>query len=328
MKKILIIRFSSIGDIVLTSPVVRCLKKQIPNSEIHFLTKSSFKSVLANNPYLTKVWTFSNDLDEVLPALKLENFDFVIDLHKNIRSRKVVLTLGVKTFAFDKLNIQKWMLVNLKINKLPAIHIVDRYLKTVASLGVLNDNQGLDYFISDADIVPSNKIPDKFHSGFVAFVIGAKHATKVFPVNKLLEVIEQLDMPIVLLGGKEDRERGEEIVNASKKDIWNTCGEFSLNQSASLLQQSKVVVANDTGLMHIAAAFKKPIVSIWGNTVPEFGMTPYEPQHEVQLKLFQISNLSCRPCSKIGFDSCPKKHFKCMNDISSVEVAESIKHLY
>jgi len=328
LQKILIIRFSSIGDIVLTSPVVRCLKKQVPNSEIHFLKKSSFKSVLVNNPYLTKVWTFSNDLDEVLPSLKLEKFDLVIDLHKNIRSRKVALSLGVTTFAFDKLNIQKWMLVNLKINKLPSIHIVDRYLNTVSSLGVVNDNQGLDYFISDTDNVLPTSIPQKFHSGFVAFVIGAKHATKVFPVNKLLEVIEQLDMPIVLLGGKEDRERGEQIVNASTKDIWNTCGEFSLNQSASLLQQAKVVVTNDTGLMHIAAAFKKPIVSIWGNTVPEFGMTPYEPQHEEQLKLFQVNNLSCRPCSKIGFDSCPKKHFKCMNDISSVEVAESIKKLY
>ena len=134
MIKILIVRFSSIGDIVLTSPVIRCLKQQLKDVEIHYLTKENFKSVVELNPNIDKLHTFKKDLKPVLNQLKKEKFDYVIDLHKNIRSFRVKLALGCKSYSFKKLNFEKWLLVNFKINHLHKKHIVERYLEKVENL--------------------------------------------------------------------------------------------------------------------------------------------------------------------------------------------------
>jgi len=142
LPKYLVIRFSSIGDIVLTSPVIRMLKKQVPNAEVHFLTKKNFESVVRNNPNIDKVWTTDGSLKDVLSALKKEQFDEIIDLHANLRTWRIKSTLKIKSTSFNKLNFEKWLLVNLKINRLPAIHIVNRYLKAVEHLGVVNDGEG------------------------------------------------------------------------------------------------------------------------------------------------------------------------------------------
>ena len=144
MKKVLVIRFSSIGDIVLTTPILRCLKRQMEDVEIHYLTKKTFANLLVNNPYISKVHCFNTDLNLIIEDLKKENFDCIIDLHKNIRTFRVKMKLKVPSFTFNKLNIEKWLLVKLKINILPKVHIVDRYFKAVKSLGVVNDNKGLD----------------------------------------------------------------------------------------------------------------------------------------------------------------------------------------
>jgi heptosyltransferase-2 len=314
LAKFLILRFSSIGDIVLTSPVIRCLKQQVKDAEVHFLTRDSYKSTLENNPYIDRLWTTDGSLKDVLPALKAEGFDEIIDLHNNLRTLKIKRALGVPSYSFPKLNIQKWMLVNLHINRMPAIHIVDRYLSTIKHRRVFNDLLGLDYFITTRDVVEVNRLPESHRNGYVAFVIGAKHNTKILTAEKMIHIVKLLNYPVVLLGGKEDRFRGEEIVESGNNGlIFNACGEFKLNESASLLQQAKVVLSHDTGLMHIAAAFQKPIVSVWGNTVPDFGMTPYLPQVPGNSKIMEVSDLSCRPCSKIGYERCPKGHFDCMN---------------
>ena len=188
VKKILIIRFSSIGDLVLTSAVVRCVKKQLPGIEVHFLTKTQNEPLLSANPYINKVWLYDHDFKEIIPPLKSEGFDFIIDLHKNLRSAFVKLRLGVKSASFQKLNFEKWLAVNFKMNVLPDIHIVDRYFKAAASLGVKNDGDGLDYFIPTKDEVVLANIPSTHHQGFVAVVIGGKHNTKIFPVKKVVEV--------------------------------------------------------------------------------------------------------------------------------------------
>lgn len=309
MKKILIIRFSSIGDIVLTTPVIRCLK-QLPDAEIHFLTKKSFKGILDHNPYLTKVHTIEKDVKEVITELKKENFDFVVDLHNNIRSAQVKVALGKPTSTFRKLNFKKWLLVNFKINRMPAEHLVERYLQTVEPLGVKNDFKGLDYFIPEQDDVSISALPIAHQSGYIGFVIGAKHATKQLPVEKIIDICKKLNQPIVLLGGKEDAENAKAIEAAVGNLIYNACGKYNLNQSASLVKQAKKIITHDTGLMHIAAAFKKEIISVWGNTVPAFGFTPYLPGNNS--KVVEVKNLPCRPCSKIGYKKCPEGHFKCM----------------
>jgi len=326
-KKILIIRFSSIGDIVLTTPVIRCLKKQLTGSEIHYLTKKQFLPVLRNNPFIDKLWLYDHDFKSLIPQLKSQGFDFILDLHNNPRTGFVKSQLRRPSASFPKLNIEKWLMVNFKWNLLPDIHIVDRYFKTVRTLKVNNDGQGLDYFISPEDEVDLNALPEIFQQGFVAMVIGGKHVTKIFPPEKVAEVCIRLARPVILLGGREDFERGELVRNRAGKLVFNGCGKFSLNQSASLVRQADVVITNDTGLMHIAAAFHKPIVSLWGNTIPAFGMYPYLPEAFQKNSLMaEVSGLCCRPCSKLGYPECPRKHFRCMNNIDVEPILEFVRN--
>lgn len=326
MPKILIIRFSSIGDIVLTTPVIRIAKEQIPGSEVHFLTKKSFHSIVKNNPYIDKCFLVEDNLSEVIEKLKEEKYDFVVDLHKNLRSAKVKRALKVPSKSFEKLNLEKWMFVNLKQNRMPDIHIVERYIQTLESFRVKNDNKGLDYFIDSVDEVSLTELPESHQNGYVGWVIGGSYFTKMLPANKIVEVLRKTNHPILLLGGPEDAEKGEDIRLKIGAQVFNSCGKYSLNQSASLVKQANKILTNDTGLMHIAAAFNKPILSFWGNTVPEFGMTPYLPQNPHRSKIMEIKDLRCRPCSKLGFKkSCPKKHFYCMQLYDVSEIIEWIE---
>lgn len=320
--KFLIIRFSSIGDIVLTTPVVRCLKKQVLTAEVHYLTKSSYGAIVNTNPYIDKVHYLQDDFDAMIASLREEDFDYVIDLHHNLRTLKVKRALGKQSFSFNKLNIPKWLLTNFKINRLPEVHIVDRYLDTLQSFGIRNDGAGLDYFIPEQDKVQGSDIPTAHHAGYIGVVIGAALNTKKYPLEKLKAFCASLQHPIILLGGKEDAADGEAIAATDPVKIYNACGKFNLHESADLVRRAKLIVTNDTGLMHIAAAFNKPIISLWGNTVPEFGMYPYMRQQLYDI--MEIKNLSCRPCSKIGYNKCPKGHFKCMQLITPEEVLHKV----
>jgi len=313
LKKVLIIRFSSIGDIVLTTPVIRCIKEQKPEIEIHYLTKKSFRGILENNPHISKVHSIEKDIKEVATDLKNENFDFVIDLHNNLRSFHAKKIIRKPSSSFKKLNFKKWLLVNFKINKMPAMHVVDRYMKTILQLGIKNDFKGLDYFIPSKDEFDISTLPVSHSKGYIGFVIGAKHFTKQLPIEKISSICKKINQPIVLLGGKEDVERALIIEKEVGATVYNACGKYNLNQSASIIKQANKIITHDTGLMHIAAAFKKEIISVWGNTVPAFGFTPYLP--DAKSVMVEVSNLSCRPCSKIGYHKCPKGHFKCMNEI-------------
>ena len=319
--KVLVIRFSSIGDIVLTTPVVRCLKKQQPDTEIHFLTKFSMHKVVASNPYIDKFYYLQDNWDLLMHELKDENYDCIIDLHHNLRTLKIKKALRVQSYSFNKLNIQKWLLTNFKINRMPDLHIVDRYMETLISFSVQNDGRGLDYFIPKEEEISEHDLPYAQSAGYVGLVIGGAHATTRLPVEKLSALCSQIEHPIVLLGGPEDRSNGDLIAAGDPVKIYNSCGKYALNESADLVRKAKLIITHDTGLMHIAAAFKKPIISIWGNTVPAFGMTPYYGDAMIPNQVFEVKNLGCRPCSKIGYDQCPRKHFKCMNNINVSELA-------
>ena len=338
--KILVLRFSSIGDIVLTTPVVRALAQQVPGAQVHFATKPAYRGLLEFNPHVKKVHCLTGTLGELVAELQAEQFDYIIDLHNNLRTRLLKLRLGVPSYSFDKLNWQKWLLVNFKIDRLPRVHIVQRYLAAAAPLNVRDDKMGLDYFLPASQEVNVGALPAPFRRGYVAVAIGAQHATKRLPVEKLIELCARLARPVVLLGGPEDESIAHVIEQAfetravaaqptaSVPDspyyfpakpsgfhipqtlIHNGCGRYSLHQSASLLRQAQFVVSHDTGLMHIAAAFGKEIFSVWGNTVPEFGMYPYK----TDFRVLEVLGLPCRPCSKIGFAKCPQGHFKCMRD--------------
>jgi heptosyltransferase-2 len=338
--KFLIIRFSSIGDIVLTTPVVRCLKKQVPGAEVHFLTKENFYPVVEHNAYIDKTHLLAHSWELMIHELKLEEYDHIIDLHNNVRTLRVKKALEKPSHSFNKLNIQKYIYVNLKLNLMPGVHIVDRYMKTVESFGVKNDGGGLDYFIPEKEETKKTDIPASHLAGYIGIVIGAAHNTKKYPVHKLKELCKQLDHPVILLGGKEDRQNGEEIAAVDTVKVYNACGKFSINESADLVRKAKIIVSNDTGLMHIAAAFRKPVISLWGNTVPSFGMYPYYGENFLHNRasgqgssrdrtlpydILQVNKLKCRPCSKIGYNKCPLKHFKCMEKIEVDEVLNAIK---
>ncbi len=317
MKKFLVVRFSSIGDIVLTTPVVRCLKAEFPDAEVHYLTKIQFKTILVNNPSIDKIHTIKRDLKEVLSTLKSEKYDWVIDLHNNLRTLNLRWALHTKSYQFPKINLKKWLLTTFKVNKMPTLHVVDRYFQAVEELGVKNDQKGLDYFIPKVDDI--NLKHYHIPQNYIAFAIGAKFGTKRLPVTKIVEIINQLNTTVVLLGGKDDVKNAKLISNDCE-NVVSLCGDLNLNQSASVVKQADKIITHDTGLMHIASAFNKPIVSIWGNTVPALGMYPYMPEVENNYSIHEVRNLSCRPCSKIGYQTCPKKHFNCMNqqDIDAI----------
>jgi len=321
LNKLLIIRFSSIGDIVLTTPIIRCAKQQLKQTQIHFVTKEAFKSILSHNPNIDKLHTFKDDVSEIYDQLRDEQFDVIIDLHHNLRSLRLKNKLNVKSYSFDKLNFKKFLAVYFKqISLLPNKHIVKRYFSAIEAIGVKDDGKGLDYFIEESqEINLSEAFNESFNGKFVAIVVGGSYFTKKIPVSKLIQICEKVKLPIIITGGKEDAFIGEELKSRFPKII-NACGQFTINQSASIIKQAEWVITSDTGLMHIAAAYNKKIISLWGNTIPEFGMGPYLPNKDN--KILEVKNLGCRPCSKLGFQKCPKGHFKCMNDIDVSELIE------
>ncbi|GAA4468618.1 glycosyltransferase family 9 protein [Nemorincola caseinilytica] len=330
--KVLVIRFSSIGDIVLTTPVLRCLKEQLAHAEVHYLTKLTFSPILMHNPHIDKLWYLHSDLAPVIEELKKEKFDCIIDLHHNLRTMQVKRALKVKKcYSFPKLNIQKWLLTNLKIDLMPDKSIVDRYMETVKPLRVANDGKGLDHFLPPQKQLGNKDIPMSHWGGYVGCVIGGSMNTKKLPVDKWKEFCRLSPYPIMLLGGPEDMYEGGKIAEMDPVKIYNSCGKFNLSESAELVKMARVVVSNDTGLMHIAAAYKKPIISLWGNTSPEMGMFPYYGHNNLkeriapELTIMENKALRCHPCSKIGYDKCPKGHFKCMNELDMTQVADRVR---
>lgn len=312
-KKILILRFSSIGDIILTTPVMRCLKHQFPDYKVHYATKERFKGLLMNNPNIDKLHLLKDSSSDFISELKKEKFDLILDLHNNIRTANIWSQLRVKRHKVDKINWEKWLMVKLKINILPYQHIVDRYIETGAGLGLANDGRGLDYIIPSTCNIERFNIPKKY----VVYAIGGQHETKKLPLNKQLELLSKIELPVVLIGGKEDEARGD-VLSQKFKAVYNCCGKMSIDESAKAIEGCETLYTHDTGMMHIGAALKRPIVSIWGNTIPEFGMYPYYPEtyDDSTSKTIEVKDLSCRPCSKIGYKECPKGHFDCMNLIN------------
>ncbi|MCF0052191.1 glycosyltransferase family 9 protein [Dyadobacter sp. LJ53] len=325
--KFLIIRFSSIGDIVLTTPVIRCLKQQYPNAEVHFVVKKKFRQVVEHNPYIDHLHLLDNNLEDLVKIFKTEHFDYIIDLHKTLRSYLLRLRLRRPTLTFRKLSVQKLIMNRFHVDFLPkGVHIVERNLRAVEPLGVKNDHHPVDYFISPEDEVPVSSLPPSHQNGYIAFVIGGQHFTKKLPPEKIIAICKRINKPIVLLGGPEDAAVAELITASGSENIVDACGKYSLNQSVSLLKSASSVIAHDTGLMHIAGAFNKPIVSVWGATsASHFGVWPYLNTQQV---IAEVKGLPCHPCSNFGMAACPQKHFKCMWEQDENLIADSAVKMF
>ena len=326
MTKILIIRQSSIGDIVLTTPVLRTLKNQLSGEiEIHYLVKKNYRGIIDSNPNVDQTWAVDNNLNGVIDELATVSFDYVIDLHNNIRSSKIKSRLSAKSSTVNKLNVKKWLWVNLGLNLMPDKHIVDRYMEVVKPLGVKNDNKGLDYFIPKEDEISPSRISQNIQSdNYIAWPIGATYKGKKFSIEKSIEILKHVEHPVILLGGEVDVLDAEKILRQTGSNIYSAVGQLSLNQSASIVKQSKMVVTPDTGLMHIASAFKKNIISIWGCTSPGLGMSPYlSGPNSV---IIEPEKLNKRPCSKLG-NRCKYKG-GCINRISLGKLVDSINQMF
>lgn len=280
------------------------------DAEIHLITKAGFKSVLGNNPYIEKHWSFEKSILECLNDLKSESFDLVIDLHKNTRSYLLRILLRKPVYSFNKINFWKWLMCAFKINLMPDKHLVDRYFEGLQALHVKNDGKGLDYFFNknynfDAII---ESLPPKYIVG----VLGAAHYTKQIPLEKWRDLIGSVKFPVVLIGGRKEINLGRQLEMEFPDEFINHAGQFTIEQSAAIIANAFMVISPDTGMMHITAALRKPMHVFWGNTIPQFGMYPYYGTKPGIHRNHEVLNLSCRPCSKLGFPKCPKNHFNCM----------------
>lgn len=311
--KILVLQFASIGEVVLASPVVRCLKQQIPNAEVHFCTKPAYAPLVDHNPYVDKPHYASEYPVTLIRQLRAERFDYVVDLQNNLLTAFLKTALAVRSYSVETFRLRQWFYLRWKINVIPPEHVVDRYFAAIAPLGVEDDEVGLDYFIPYKDQVEPDWLPLSHQHNYVAYAVGGRNQTTRLPVAKMIELCRKIDFPVVLLGNKADRAAGEAVVKALGTDmVYNACGQFNINQSASLIQGARAVFSHDTGLMQVAAAFGKRVYSIWGSTTANFGWYPYRTPYIRIEKL----GIGCRPCSITGSGKCPMKHFKCMNDIS------------
>lgn len=317
-QKILVVRLSSLGDILLTTPLIRSLKKTNPKLEIHFLLREEYQDLLINNPNLSKLITIKREYSpsKTKNILSQNKYEFVIDLQNNLRSRALTNGLKCPKVRFKKLSWQKFLLVKFKINKLrEAPPIPERYASVIDNLKL--DEDGLDLFTNNK---PSESLIGL--TNLIGFCPGSRHYTKMWLKEYYIELGKKLidnGFNIVLFGGKDDKEICNEISSSLSKCI-NLCNDNDILQTAADMKMCKTIICNDSGLMHTACAVKVPVAAIFGSTVKEFGFTPYHSKNLI----LENKSLTCRPCSHIGKSSCPKGHFKCMKEITPQFVYNSL----
>ncbi len=310
-KRMLIIRFSSIGDVILTTPVIRCAYKA--GYTVDFVVKPCYSELLLDNPYIHRLWYYTPSRQIDLLNNFYRRYDAIVDLQNNFRSRRLTYRLHAPVRRLRKLNLRKWVLTNFKINLMPSgDHIVKRYLEVARPFGVEDDGLGLDIFL-DSEKGFWQKMRHQLPKQYITLAIGSAHRTKSIPVELGSAILSKLQLPTVIVGAVKDWKDAQLMIESSgKRDVLNMCGKCSIRQSAVLIAQSKLLITPDTGMMHIATALKKPVLVIWGSTVPALGMGPYYGNTLVPHAHFEVHGLSCRPCSKLGYPRCPNGSFQCM----------------
>jgi heptosyltransferase-2 len=321
IRNILVIRLSSIGDIILTTPLLEKLHAVFPDARIDYLTKTPFVSLIASNPVLSGVFT-----PEKMPAA---SYDLAVDLQNNWRSAHLMRSLKAgRVVRYRKQNWKKWMLVRFKLNFYGTCRsVADRYLDALDDLLPDRMVSGCALYPSDTEKTFASGILDG-KSMTLAVSFGARHFTKRYPPEKFASVLaiiaEKLPVHFFLLGGKEDEAEARRIMELLpehlRRNASSLAGKCSLMETAAVLQQIDAVLCNDTGLMHMASAFGRTLFVIFGSSAKEFGFLPFHAPY----KLFEVDGLKCRPCSHIGRDACPEGHFRCMNGISETLIADAI----
>lgn len=289
--RILVIRFSSIGDIVLTAPAVKSLRQAIHGPcEIHFLTKASMAAVVKGfGALVDHLHTIEESTAEVQEALKSLNFDYVVDLHNNVRSRSIKHTLGLISFTVDKQNWAKWLLVRGWRRK-PVTSIVERYVEAFAGAFGAVVPEAWPALFEEASA------PAELPATYAVLAIGATHAGKQLTPSLMQTIVNRSDVPVVLIGGSGDVERAKTLEDSA---VISLVGETTLAKSAAVLRDAQHVYAGDTGMMHLATAVGTPVTSFWGCTRPSLGMAPWNPALG-SVMIVPDAQLGSRPCSKLG----------------------------
>ena len=320
INKLLIVRLSSLGDILLTTPLVRTIKNKYSGIEIDFVLRDEYQDVLRLNLHLREVYIFhrDNDKNQKLKEQLCDNgYDLVLDLQNNFRSRKLLSCFGDSTIGFKKNNLNKFLLVHFKINRLKdAQPIPDRYASVLDNFDL--DDKGTELF---TDNPPNPKLIN--NESLIGISPGSKHFTKMWPEEyyiKLGKILEKNEFKVILFGGSDDREICNRISSELSSAI-NLSNDNDILQTAADMKMCRAIYCNDSGLMHTAASVGVPVITFFGSTVKEFGFTPYKSKNII----LENNYLSCRPCTHIGRSSCPKKHFKCMKDISPQLAFEQLK---
>lgn len=338
-KRILVIRFSSLGDVILTAPFLKVLRRKFPEAQIDFCTKAEYAEILKFNPNISNIIETDNELDfsklKILrKSLKENRYDLVIDLHNNLRTfyLKIFLRLHSKVIVFRKYSFGKFLLVKFKINLLkdhPPIYV--RYINTLKKITELNENDLKtlpEIFTGDnakgklTAILKENDITDT--SNIICIVPGSKHFTKTYPPEYFAELIRLMhndNLKFILVGTGADKQLIDEIISKSQGNVLDFNDKLNLHELAELMKISRLVISGDTGPMHIAEALNAPLIVIMGSSVREFGFYPSSEKSVV----IENAGLSCRPCSHIGKEKCPKGHFKCMLEIKPEAVYNKIK---
>lgn len=322
-KKVLIIRFSSLGDIILTTPLIRSLKNQYPNITLHYLVKENYHSALQFSPYLDKILLFNNSLtiSNLRSLIKNEKYDYIIDLHASLRSILITLLLGIKVYRVKKPRIKKFLLVKFKYNLLKNYDLIpELYAKAIPGFAL--DELGPDLFL-DSKTELINKINEK--ENIIGICPGAKHKTKSWGEKNYFELIRflnKLNYKVYLFGGRSDKELCQRL-SKIRNNVVDLSTDDELLLMAKDMLKCKLILGNDSGLMHVAAALKLPVIVIFTSTVREFGFEPYKAKSII----IENNEISCRPCSHVGLDECPKEHFNCANSISAADVFLKIKNM-
>ncbi len=343
LHKTLVIRLSSIGDIVLSSLLVRVLRSRFPACRLDYCVKEEFADLVRLNPNISNVITFPKhggfgDVRKLMRTIRENDYDLIIDIHDSLRSR--FLHLGAaRVVRINKRKLARFLLVKFKWNVYgrfggsPGVAL--RYLEPLRPFGIEDDGKGLELFIAENDRQRTEQLIREAGFGqeqFIGVCPSAKHHNKMWLKERFAETASVLSIgrqsPVVLFGSGDEAERCNAIANLIREQnpqagILNLAGRISLNETAAMMDRCSIVITNDSGLMHIAAARKRKVVAIFGPTVKELGFFPFGTQNEV----IENTELECRPCTHIGLADCPKGHFKCMNDISAAQVIASANRL-
>ncbi|MBS1492082.1 MAG: glycosyltransferase family 9 protein [Bacteroidetes bacterium] len=306
MKKILIIRFSSLGDIILSFPLINALNKEYPDAEIHYLTKSAYKPILELNPLISKIILFDGQpLSDLKAEIKSGGYDLVLDIHKNFRSILLTLFSGLNVERYKKETMKKFLLVKFKINLFK--EIIPVYLKYIKALGNSFASKYSEYTSSELKFDREKK----YEFDYVVIAPSSKHFTKTYPKEKFVELIKKFNYKVILVGDESDKDKSICSYIAKETAAINLCGKLSYPELANVIYNSEFVITNDSAILHISEMLGKKVRAIFGSTVKEFGFFPQLKESAV----FENENLKCRPCTHIGLPSCPLGHFKCMNEI-------------